>query len=240
MSECLSCICFSRLNVQTSFEQFLTTHVITSFSSFFANGNLVFFCFGSARIDTPSLKFIGYGETNPHGYFGCWSPLSSLLVWPRARCNAVWLDRIFGVFWVLENSTAHFSNPHFTYVCSFWAAFTFGLTAFEVGRSSNPDNVCLRGEQLLSLWSITNGAPKAREILGFYTRFLWFPYYLISIYIITWTPPRGWGVDCSNLLIRHCFKFLLLNKPYASTLCQWHSLEGTKAMFWNHRISELT
>ena len=47
--------------------------------------------------------------------------------------------------------------------------------------------------QLLSLWSITNGAPKAREILGFYTRFLWFPYYLISIYLITWTPPPGVG-----------------------------------------------
>ena len=40
---------------------------------------------------------------------------------------------------------------------------------------------------------ITNGAPKAREILGFYTRFLWFPYYLISIYLITWTPPRVGG-----------------------------------------------
>ena len=48
MSECLSWICFSRLNVQTSFEQFLTTqcHVITSLSSFFANGNLVFFVLG--------------------------------------------------------------------------------------------------------------------------------------------------------------------------------------------------
>ena len=66
--------------------------------------------------------------------------------------------------------------------------------------------------QLLSLWSITNGAPKAREILGFYTRFLWFPYYLISIYLITWTSPRGWGVDCSNLLIRHFFEINLLIK----------------------------
>ena len=42
-SECLSRICFSRLNVQTtrSFEHFSTTHWITSLSRTFANGNFV-------------------------------------------------------------------------------------------------------------------------------------------------------------------------------------------------------
>ena len=56
-SECLSRICFSRLNVQTtrSFEHFSTTHWITSLSRPFANGNFGFLVFG------PSVRYL-YNE----------------------------------------------------------------------------------------------------------------------------------------------------------------------------------